>query len=88
LVLDSGLKVATINPSPKENKMNHAAIKTEVLERLHGFIKQVEQHGLNGLESIVADLDKEDALDQATDSLASGDLLGTIIFDTCDRHNA
>lgn len=65
--------------------MNPTEVKAEVIARLKDMLAQVERNDLCGLESIVSELDKEDCLNRATDSLASGDILATIIFDTCDR---
>lgn len=65
--------------------MNPDEVKAEVINRLKDMLDQVERNGLCGMESIVSELNKEDCLDRASDSLASGDILATIIYDTCDR---
>ena len=57
-------------------------IKTEIVERLEGYIEDIKKHGISAID--LKTLEQEDCLNRATDALASGNLFDCIIYDTID----
>ena len=69
----------------KLNPTHIKQINDEVIDRLNDFIKQIEEHGVNGIGIDFKPIEHEDLLSEATDALANGDLLRCIVYDTLDH---
>ena len=60
-------------------------INSKVIKKLKDFIKTIETNGVDGIGFDFTTMDPEDLLDKATDALASGDLLGTVVLNVMDN---